>query len=64
MKKYAIRPLRCLWVVYQVAGNDEIKVATYQTKEEALRVRDRLNGLIVRRNPDSWFEFFMNSFNK
>lgn len=64
MKKYIIRPLRHLWVVYQVTGNDEIKVATYQTKEEALRVCDRLNGRMIRQNPDSWFEFFMNSFNK
>lgn len=64
VKKYIIRPLRGLWVVYRVAGNDEIRVATYQTKEEALRACDSLKGRMVRRNPDSWFEFFMNSFNK
>lgn len=64
MKKYVVRPLRGLWMVYRVAGNDEVRVATYQTKEEALRACDSLKGRMVRRNPDSWFEFFMNSFNR
>lgn len=62
--RYVVRPLRYLWIVYRVTGNDEMRAGTYQTKEEAQRVCDRLNGREVRRNPGSWFEFFMDSFNK
>ncbi len=63
-KRYVVHPLRSLWIVFRKSGNDEMKVGTYQTKEEAQRVCDKLNGRESHRNPDSWFEFFMNSFNK
>nr|DAR79142.1 MAG TPA: hypothetical protein [Caudoviricetes sp.] len=59
---YICRPLRSLWIVYRVAENgDEIRTGSYRTQEEARREAERLNGRQIRRNPDSWFEFFINS---
>lgn len=60
--RYICRPLRSLWIVYRVSENgDEIRVGSYGTKEEARRETERLNGRQIRRNPNSWFEFFINS---
>lgn len=64
--RYIYRPLRRLWVVYKVIKNksgqyDEIRMTSYQTKEEAEKEVYRLNGWKLRNNPDGWFEFFINN---